>query len=308
MWVGSTTDAVPKQLVRYNTLRRQLLARGTGLFTSTDSEIIAQMLACPLQVAPTNPLIDPALVDSVPQHPEAHTVWPAATQSPARLFKSAESAASSATKDVPSSPVRSVKASASDAARMSDEEIRRTVSPLTVPRTTSPVTPTREKPAASRVVDSAKSPIQLEYETTTASPPTLENRIAAFMQHAEGAYAFVVLTRDAIYGVRDPVGLRPLIIGTSKCELLCAIYGCGALECMHPPVLVPTMCVSTPCSPPMATHDHNRCWLICSGEHKDPDTGKQSYAVASESCALATIGFDPVRIEGFLLQHRSRGI
>jgi amidophosphoribosyltransferase len=33
------------------------------------------------------------------------------------------------------------------------------------------------------------------------------------MAQAEGAYALTVLTRDAIYGVRDPWGFRPLVLG-----------------------------------------------------------------------------------------------
>jgi amidophosphoribosyltransferase len=43
--------------------------------------------------------------------------------------------------------------------------------------------------------------------------PDWEARIAAFMAEAEGAYALVILTRDAVFGVRDPWGLRPLCIG-----------------------------------------------------------------------------------------------
>lgn len=38
-------------------------------------------------------------------------------------------------------------------------------------------------------------------------------RIRAFMQAAEGAYSLTLLTRDAIYAVRDPLGLRPLCLG-----------------------------------------------------------------------------------------------
>ena len=38
-------------------------------------------------------------------------------------------------------------------------------------------------------------------------------RIRALMSQAEGAYALTVLTRDAVFGVRDPWGLRPLVIG-----------------------------------------------------------------------------------------------
>ncbi|MCP4362314.1 MAG: amidophosphoribosyltransferase [Chloroflexi bacterium] len=38
-------------------------------------------------------------------------------------------------------------------------------------------------------------------------------RIRAFMQVAEGAYSLTLLTHDAIYAVRDPLGLRPLCLG-----------------------------------------------------------------------------------------------
>jgi amidophosphoribosyltransferase len=38
-------------------------------------------------------------------------------------------------------------------------------------------------------------------------------RIRIMMARAEGAYSLVILTRDAIYGVRDPWGLRPLVLG-----------------------------------------------------------------------------------------------
>lgn len=40
-----------------------------------------------------------------------------------------------------------------------------------------------------------------------------EGRIRHLMQKAEGAYSLVLLTRDAIYAVRDPHGLRPLCLG-----------------------------------------------------------------------------------------------
>jgi len=38
-------------------------------------------------------------------------------------------------------------------------------------------------------------------------------RIRSFMQIAQGAYSLTILTRHAIYAVRDPLGLRPLCIG-----------------------------------------------------------------------------------------------
>src|SRR5437868_5888190 len=39
-----------------------------------------------------------------------------------------------------------------------------------------------------------------------------ENRIREFMNKAVGAYALTILTRNAIYGVRDPWGFRPLVL------------------------------------------------------------------------------------------------
>jgi len=39
------------------------------------------------------------------------------------------------------------------------------------------------------------------------------SRIRVLMTRAEGAYSLTLLTRDAVYGVRDPWGFRPLVIG-----------------------------------------------------------------------------------------------
>jgi amidophosphoribosyltransferase len=40
-----------------------------------------------------------------------------------------------------------------------------------------------------------------------------EERIAAFMQEAHGAYSLTILTQNAVYAVRDPWGFRPLCLG-----------------------------------------------------------------------------------------------
>ena len=39
------------------------------------------------------------------------------------------------------------------------------------------------------------------------------SRIRSLMAQLEGAYSLTILTRDAVYGVRDPRGFRPLVIG-----------------------------------------------------------------------------------------------
>jgi len=40
-----------------------------------------------------------------------------------------------------------------------------------------------------------------------------QHRIRALMQVAEGAYSLAILTKNALYGVRDPLGMRPLCLG-----------------------------------------------------------------------------------------------
>ncbi|GAB4510063.1 MAG: amidophosphoribosyltransferase [Anaerolineae bacterium] len=65
-----------------------------------------------------------------------------------------------------------------------------------------------------------------------------QHRIKSLMQVAEGAYSLTILTKSALYGVRDPLGMRPLCLGRLS--------------------------------------DHG-------------------YVLASESCALATIGAEYVR-------------
>lgn len=47
----------------------------------------------------------------------------------------------------------------------------------------------------------------------TAPGGTWDERFAHMMRRANGAYSLTVLTRDAVFGVRDPNGIRPLCIG-----------------------------------------------------------------------------------------------
>jgi amidophosphoribosyltransferase len=46
-----------------------------------------------------------------------------------------------------------------------------------------------------------------------AAGRTWEDRLRVFMIQARGAYSLTLLTHDAVYGVRDPWGFRPLCIG-----------------------------------------------------------------------------------------------
>ena len=48
---------------------------------------------------------------------------------------------------------------------------------------------------------------------THAPPATLEERIVYAMGRLQGAYSLTVMTKDTVYGIRDPMGVRPLCIG-----------------------------------------------------------------------------------------------
>ena len=43
--------------------------------------------------------------------------------------------------------------------------------------------------------------------------PTIEDRVAEAMSRVRGAYSLVLLTNQAVIGVRDPNGVRPLVLG-----------------------------------------------------------------------------------------------
>ena len=53
------------------------------------------------------------------------------------------------------------------------------------------------------------------------------DRIRSLMQRAEGAYSLAILTRDAVYGVRDPWGFRPLVIGEIEGGYILASETCA---------------------------------------------------------------------------------
>jgi len=48
---------------------------------------------------------------------------------------------------------------------------------------------------------------------STSSENTVSERIVDALHGVEGAYSLIAMTNDALYGVRDPLGVRPLIMG-----------------------------------------------------------------------------------------------
>lgn len=104
--------------------------------------------------------------------------------------------------------------------------------------------------------------------------PHWEARIASFMVLAEGAYSCVLLTRNALFAFRDPHGLRPLCIGTVRYN----VQRVGATASLASSV--------NSIRPPTETASFDAADLSV------PTVG---YVVASESCALSTIGAELLR-------------
>lgn len=47
----------------------------------------------------------------------------------------------------------------------------------------------------------------------TSKAPTIEDRIIEALKKVEGAYSLVILANGTLYGIRDPFGVRPLVLG-----------------------------------------------------------------------------------------------
>jgi hypothetical protein len=68
-----------------------------------------------------------------------------------------------------------------------------------------------------KCVETTKKPEE-EDKHVEKKPDSWEHRLAAFVRTAEGAYSFGLLTREAVFGVRDRHGMRPLCIGRREEE------------------------------------------------------------------------------------------
>ncbi|MFC1962671.1 amidophosphoribosyltransferase [Chloroflexota bacterium] len=61
----------------------------------------------------------------------------------------------------------------------------------------------------------------------SSSEKTLEDRISYAMHRLQGAYSLVVLTPDKLLGVRDPMGVRPLCLGSINGGWVLASESCA---------------------------------------------------------------------------------
>lgn len=61
--------------------------------------------------------------------------------------------------------------------------------------------------------------------------PSVVDRLSDALQHIQGAYALVAMTSDMLLGVRDPLGVRPLVLGELDGAMILASESC-ALDIM----------------------------------------------------------------------------
>lgn len=61
----------------------------------------------------------------------------------------------------------------------------------------------------------------------TSSYHAVEDRMIDALRQIEGAYSMVALTNDTVFGVRDPLGVRPLVIGTLDGAMILASETCA---------------------------------------------------------------------------------
>jgi len=110
--------------------------------------------------------------------------------------------------------------------------------------------------------------------------PNWEARIASFMIAAEGAYSCVLMTRNALFAFRDPHGLRPLCLGTVRYN----VQRIGATASLSSSV---SSSSSDGSLPPASPPTNNGA--------ADSSISTTGYVIASESCALSTIGAELLR-------------
>ena len=61
----------------------------------------------------------------------------------------------------------------------------------------------------------------------TSNKETLEDRIIDALKQVKGAYSLVILTKDVLIGVRDPHGVRPLVLGKLGSSYILASETCA---------------------------------------------------------------------------------
>ena len=202
--IGQMAIAHNGQLTRQRWLRKLLLGRGTGLFTKSDSEVLAQMLAHPK----SGPVNGHPHRSSSPAPPSPNPISPTKRRPniPSPMSRTQTPNTLSASREWPS-----------------------------LNRTLSYDDTTVEYQGA--VEDHRRTLLDLEEQRGGGQKrDDWQRRLADLMSDAEGAYALIVLVPGAIYGCRDRHGIRPLCLGTQTDEDGTINYALASESCAFGPI------------------------------------------------------------------------
>ena len=256
--IGNVAVAHNGQLTRQKFLRKLLLGRGTGLFTNSDSEVLAQMLA-----HPSSGLMMPSPRDraSSPTPP-----------SPSPLSPTKRRSANGAHPHLPHPHAQHPHPhylQPSPSRMSAHPPVERPHTPNSHPGTnghqTSPhnghapnghsnghghLNGSQPLPTLHRVASYDDTSIGYDGLVAIHHRETLltleeksggrkddwQRRLVDLMGDAEGAYALVVLVPGAVYGCRDRFGIRPLCLGEKKNGDGSANYALSSESCGFGPI------------------------------------------------------------------------
>ena len=269
--IGKMAVAHNGQLTRQKFLRKLLLARGTGLFTNSDSEVLAQMLAHPASG-------NSSMMQRQMHSPRASSPAPPSPMSPTKRRQGYAGNGNGNGLHPPHQPY------AQPSPRRSQHAgpIERSITPsLPLNGATnghqhgSPTShsngngnghdslqhsPPRHHqqalhssqplPTLSRVpsyddtnigydglvtIHHRSSLLEME-EKNGGRRDDWQRRLVDLMSDAEGAYALVVLVPGAVYGCRDRFGIRPLCLGEKKNDDGSCNYALSSESCGFGPI------------------------------------------------------------------------
>ena len=251
--IGKVAVAHNGQLTRQKLLRKLLLARGTGLFTSSDSEVLAQMLAhpssglmmmsprasspappSPSPMSPTKRRSGNGPYPPHHSHPQHHPHQQYLQPSPSR--------ASAQPIERPHTPNHHTNGHHNGHTPNGHGKgaAGGGHSPAHNLNGSQPL-PTLQRVASSDdtsigydglvTIHHRESLLEME-EKSGGRKDDWQRRLVDLMSDAEGAYALVVLVPGAVYGCRDRYGIRPLCLGEKKntdgsCNYALSSESCG---------------------------------------------------------------------------------
>ena len=249
--IGKVAVAHNGQLTRQKLLRKLLLARGTGLFTSSDSEVLAQMLAhpssglmmmsprasspAPPSPSPMSPTKRRSGNGYPPQYSNPHHHPPQYLQpSPSRPTAHPIERPNTPGQHSGTNGYHNGHAMNGNGAPSPSHSLNGSQTLPTLHRVES-YDDTSIAYDGLVTIHHRESLLEME-EKSGRSKDDWQRRLVDLMSDAEGAYALVVLVPGAVYGCRDRFGIRPLCLGEKKNTDGSSNYALSSESCGFGPI------------------------------------------------------------------------